>query len=133
MWLGCVVTCLLWVLTRGAEREGERERKELWRKLRWQQSQQLQQQQLQQQQQQKQQLYEHSSRTPQWNGTVIGMYALPTILGFLILTVVPEAYANYFLVGYTLWAGGIVFRWGQTNYSQHILLCLLYVTLAAYL
>ncbi|KAL7468368.1 hypothetical protein ACHAXS_008591 [Conticribra weissflogii] len=118
MWLGCVVTCLLWVLTNGVEREGEKERRGLmmeWRRRR------------------KRRQHEVSSKMRDWDATVVGMYALPAILGFFVLTVVPEAYVNYFLVGYALWAGGIVVRWGQTNYSQHILLCLLYVTLGTYL
>lgn len=115
MWLGCIVTCLLWQLTKPLEVEGE------WEQV------------------QKSKMTKVGNRghilspVPPLDAAVVAMYAFPASLGFVILTMVPEAVVNYFLVGYAVWAGGILVKWGQTNFSQHILLCLLVVTLGAYL
>ena len=109
MWLGCIVTALLWQLTKGLEVSGQLEK---------------------------------SKRVDTGSGTileksldrqVISMYAFPAFLGFIILTFVSESVVNYFLVGYAIWAGLIMFKWGFTNFSQHVLLCLLFVTLGSYL
>lgn len=64
---------------------------------------------------------------------VVAIYSLPAFLGFIVLTFVSEAVVNYFLVGYAVWAGAIFAKWGFTNFSQHILICLLFVTLGSYL
>jgi hypothetical protein len=47
--------------------------------------------------------------------------------------VVPEAVVNYFLVGYSIWAGVVFARCGFTIYVQHILICELCFGLGAYL
>ena len=110
MWLGCIVTCLLWQLTKPLEVEGERERSqnEIRRNER------------------------RGAQAPM-DAKVVASYALPAFLGFAVLTLVPESIANYFLLGFAFWAGGILWKWGFTNYVQHILLCLLYATLGVYL
>ena len=61
------------------------------------------------------------------------MYALPAIIGFVVLTMVPEAFVNYFLVGYSGWAGVSFARHGFTNFLQHVLICELCMGLGAYL
>lgn len=110
MWLGCIVTCLLWQLTKPLELEGELEERTRSRVK-----------------------GATVAKAPPLDAKVVAMYAAPAFLGFVILTTIPEAIVNYFLVGYTLWAGGIFAQWGFTNFSQHILLCLLFVTLGTYL
>lgn len=110
MWLGCIVTCLLWQLTKPLELEGESEERTRSRVK-----------------------GATVAKAPPLDAKVVAMYAAPAFLGFVILTTIPEAIVNYFLVGYTLWAGGIFAQWGFTNFSQHILLCLLFVTLGTYL
>ena len=114
MWLGCIVTCLLWHLTKGLEVPGDAER---IRSAKSRESDAI-------------QIQHHD--TPLDTGVLV-RYALPPAIGFVILAAVPEAIRNYFLVGYTAWAGVILVKSGFTNYVQHILLCLLYVTLGTYL
>ena len=114
MWLGCIVTCLLWHLTKGLEVPGDAER---IRSAKSRESDAI-------------QIQHHD--TPLDTGVLV-RYALPPAIGFVILAAVPEAIRNYFLVGYTAWAGVILLKSGFTNYVQHILLCLLYVTLGTYL
>mmetsp|Transcript_33692 Transcript_33692/g.75703 ORF Transcript_33692/g.75703 Transcript_33692/m.75703 type:complete len:543 (+) Transcript_33692:270-1898(+) len=113
MWLGCIVTCLLWHLTKGLEVPGDAER---IRSAKNRGSDAIQ-----------------THDETQLNTGVLVRYALPPAIGFVILAAVPEAIRNYFLVGYTAAAGVILFTSGFTNYVQHILLCLLYVTLGTYL
>jgi hypothetical protein len=111
MWLGCIVTALLWQLTQGLEIPGELEGKRGNTRAEM----------------------SHGEQDMSLDGQVVALYALPAILGFVILTFVSEAVVNYFLVGYAVWAGVIMAKWGFTNFSQHILLCLLFVTLGSYL
>ena len=114
MWLGCMVTCLLWQLTGGLEVPGDLERRKMMdNHVEFAKG-------------------SHHLSAP-LDRQVVAMYALPALLGFVILTSVPEAIVNYFLVSYAVWAGVILVRWGFTNFSQHILLCLLCVTLGSYL
>ena len=110
MWLGCVVTCLLWQLTSDLEVPGDLEKRKLMENH-----------------------IEMTNENVPLDRKVVGMYALPAILGFIVLTYVPEAIVNYFLVSYAVWAAVILVKWGFTNFSQHILLCLLCVTLGSYL
>jgi hypothetical protein len=110
MWLGCIVTALLWQLTKGLEVPGDMEKKRISGTGK----------------------SKYDSQAP-LDAQTIALYATPAFLGFVILTFVPEAIVNYFLVGYAIWAGIIMAKWGFTNFSQHILLCLLFVTLGSYL
>ncbi|KAL7481332.1 hypothetical protein ACHAW6_007050 [Cyclotella cf. meneghiniana] len=111
MWLGCIVTCLLWQLTKGLEGGGEMERK----------------------QNDKLAIAQLGLSPAPLDTWVVAIYSLPAFLGFIVLTFVSEAVVNYFLVGYAVWAGAIFAKWGFTNFSQHVLLCLLFVTLGSYL
>ena len=114
MWLGCIVTCLLWQLTKPFEFG--------------------------------------AGNVPLGNADeiimssmpidfkrftldmkIVGTYALPAMVAFVALTVVPEAYVNYILVGYSVWAGIIFSRCGFTNFLQHVLLCEVCLGLGAYL
>ena len=107
MWLGCVVTCLLWQLTRsleGAEEGGGRRHRR-----------------------------GSAGTAPPLTATVAGLYALPAAGAFAILTVVPLAFVNYFLVGYSVWVGVIFAKYGFTNFLQHVLLCQLCFGLGVYL
>jgi hypothetical protein len=99
MWLGCIVTALLWQLTQGLEIPGELEGRRGNTRAEM----------------------SHGEQDMSLDGQVV------------ILTFVSEAVVNYFLVGYAVWAGVIMAKWGFTNFSQHILLCLLFVTLGSYL
>ncbi|KAL7543980.1 hypothetical protein ACHAXR_013460 [Thalassiosira sp. AJA248-18] len=110
MWLGCIVTCLLWQLTKPLE---------IGRAL--------------DQPQHDNVKREDTNRPSPLNATIVAMYALPPTLAFVILMVVPEAYVNYFLVGYSVWAGVILLRSGFTHFLQHLLLCELCFGLGAYL
>ena len=111
MWLGCIVTCLLWQLTKSCE-FGMVHEEQRRSKGKEEQSQQ--------------------AASP-LDAKVVSMYALPAVIAFMVLTVVPEAYINYFLVGYSAWAGVILARQGFTNFLQHVLLCELCFGLGAYL
>ncbi|KAL7512347.1 hypothetical protein ACHAXN_009723 [Cyclotella atomus] len=102
MWLGCIVTSLLWQLTKRLEVPGDMEKSRINRAVRG----------------------RIESQVP-LDPQTIALYATPAFLGFVIMTFVPEAIVNYFLVGYAIWAGMIMAKWGFTNFSQHILLCLL--------
>ncbi|KAL3791036.1 hypothetical protein HJC23_003025 [Cyclotella cryptica] len=117
MWLGCIVTCLLWQLTKGLEGEGDGLEVE---DMEWKKKEKVVMAKI------------EVSPTP-LDGGVVALYSLPAFLGFILLTFVSEAVVNYFLVGYAIWAGIIFAKWGFTNFSQHILLCLLFVTLGSYL
>ncbi|KAL7527857.1 hypothetical protein ACHAWF_002335 [Thalassiosira exigua] len=110
MWLGCIVTCLLWQLTKPLEIGNEAEQAEI-------------------QAGQKATMEE----PPPLNATIAAMYALPAAVVFVVLVAVPEAYVNYFIVGYAAWAGAIYARRGVTHFSQHLLMCLLCNALGAYL
>jgi len=111
MWLGCIVTCLLWHLTKPLEVGGEQE----------------------QNIQNADAKKERTARAPALNTTIISMYALPAVVAFVALTFVPEAYTNYFLLSYSLFAGIMFARSGFTNYLQHVLMCELCFGLGAYL
>ena len=110
MWLGCIVTALLWQLTKDLEVPGAYEQNKV----------------------NKVEVANLSQCAP-LDSRIVALYSLPAFLGFAILTFVPEAFVNYFLVGYAIWAGVIMAKWGFTNFSQHILLCLLLATLGSYL
>ena len=115
MWLGCIVTCLLWHLLESLElgdvdREQKHQHEETPAKKR-----------------------SNTVTQSPLDATVLGMYAFPATLAFLVLTVVPEALVNYFLVGYSVWAGVVFARCGFTMYVQHILICELCFGLGAYL
>lgn len=109
MWLGGIVTCLLWHLLKPLETGGEHGQANSSSKK------------------------EDSIGQPPLDTTTVGMYALPAVMAFVALTMVPEAYINYFLVIYSSWAVAIFVRCGVTNYMQHVLLCELCFGLAAYL
>jgi len=112
MWLGCIVTCLLWQLTKSCEfGSGVYEMEEQRRSGK----------------------HKESKAASPLDAKVVSMYALPAVIAFMVLTVVPEAYINYFLVGYSAWAGIILARQGFTNFLQHVLLCELCFGLGAYL
>ena len=111
MWLGCIVTCLLWQLTKSLEFLGGKEDEEL----------------------QQQTMTKKQSQQSPLDATIVGMYALPAIGAFAVLTVVQEAYINYFLVIYSGVAGVILARHGFTNFLQHVLMCELCFGLGAYL
>lgn len=115
MWLGCIVTCLLWHLLHtlefgGAERDERQKYEEKHEKRKV-----------------------ITSQGSPLDATIVAMYALPAILAFLVLTVVPETWVNYFLIGYSIWAGVVFARCGFTIYVQHILICELCFGLGAYL
>lgn len=110
MWLGCIVTALLWQLTNDLEVPGAYEKSKMTKVE-----------------------GSNASQNAPLDSRVVALYSLPALLGFAILTFVPEAVVNYFLVGYAIWAGMIMVKWGFTNFSQHILLCLLLATLGSYL
>ncbi|KAL7439455.1 hypothetical protein ACHAXM_006715 [Skeletonema potamos] len=115
MFLGGIVTCLLWHLTAPLENEGE---VELWQK----------------EKQRKERGGENISRAPPpLDTTVVTIYAAPAVLAFLILAVFPEACVNYFAIIYSLVAAGIFRKHGFTNFLQHELLCMLVFTLGVYL
>ncbi len=112
MWLGCIITCLLWHLLQTLEFGGiQRERS----------------------QQHEGKVDNRTAQQLPLDVTILGKYALPAVLAFLIITVVPEAVVNYFLVGYSIWAGVVFARCGFTIYVQHILICELCFGLGAYL
>lgn len=114
MWLGCVVTCLLWQLTKPVEFGGEHGR-------------------IMQNDENGKTEAAVAPPPPPLDGMTVAMYALPAALSFLILTVVPEAVVNYFLVGYSVWVGVIFARSGFTIFLQHVLLCELCFGLGVYL
>jgi hypothetical protein len=109
MFLGGIVTCLLWHLTSPLENEGELEQK------------------------QKQEQREKSPPPPPLDATVVAMYASPAILAFFILAVFPEASVNYFAILYSVVAAVIFKKHGFTNFLQHELLCLLTFAIGVYL
>jgi hypothetical protein len=115
MWLGCIVTCLLWHLLKSFEFGGvHREQRQ------------------QHDEGSDKRVSKKANQSP-LDATILGMYALPATLAFLVLTVVPVALVNYFLVGYSIWAGVVFARCGFTIYVQHILICELCFGLGAYL
>lgn len=120
MWLGCIVTCLLWQLTKSLEFLGGEEGEEL-------------QQQPQNENARTTTMMKQQSQPSPLDATIVGIYALPAIGAFAVLTVVQEAYINYFLVIYSGVAGVILARHGFTNLLQHVLMCELCFGLGAYL
>jgi hypothetical protein len=115
MFLGGIITCLLWHLTAPLENEGELE-------------------QVQKEKQRKGGGGENSIATaPSLNATVMAIYAAPAVLAFLILAVFPESSVNYFAILYSFVAGVIFKRHGFTNFLQHVLLCLLIFAIGVYL
>ena len=114
MFLGGIVTCLLWHLTAPLENEGEME-------------------QLQKEKQAKEGVGADLARATPLDISVIAMYAAPAFLAFLILAVFPEAFVNYFAIAYSLTAGLLFKKNGFTNFLQHELLCLLMFTIGVYL
>lgn len=114
MFLGGIVTCLLWHLTAPLEIEGELE-------------------QLQKEKQRKEGVGGSVARAPPLDATVVTMYAVPAVLAFLILAVFPEAYVNYFAIGYSLVACVMFKKHGFSNFLQHELLCMLMFTIGVYL
>ena len=64
---------------------------------------------------------------------IVGIYALPAMVAYVALIVVPEAFINYFLVGYSILAGIIFSRCGFTSFLQHVLLCEVTIAIGAYL
>lgn len=109
MFLGGIVTCLLWHLTSPLENEGELEHMQMKEQR------------------------EKSPPPPPLDATVVAMYASPAILAFLILAVFPEASVNYFAILYSVVAAVIFKKHGFTNFLQHELLCLLTFTIGVYL
>mmetsp|Transcript_6042 Transcript_6042/g.10187 ORF Transcript_6042/g.10187 Transcript_6042/m.10187 type:complete len:549 (+) Transcript_6042:132-1778(+) len=114
MFLGGIVTCLLWHLTAPLENEGELEK-------------------LQKEKQRKDGAGCNAARAPPLDATVVAMYAAPAVLAFLVLAVFPEAYVNYFVIGYSLVAGVMFKKHGFSNFLQHELLCMLMFTIGVYL
>lgn len=115
MWLGCVVTCLLWQLTKpfefgdvAAPSTDAYERTMPSAPI------------------------DYFGKFP-LTMKIAGTYALPAAIAFVALTMVPEAFVNYFLVGYSVWAGVIFSRCGFTSFLQHVLLCEVCLGLGAYL
>jgi hypothetical protein len=114
MWLGCIVTCLLWHLTKpfefgaGDGPLGDADERTMPG------------------------MPIDFERFP-LDMRMVGTYALPATVAFVALTVVPEAYVNYFLVGYSVWAGIIYSQCGFTSFLQHVLLCEVCLGLGAYL
>ena len=116
MWLGCIVTCLLWQLTKSLEMvddgtAGGSDEQDATIQAN----------------------ETAATKPPPLDAQVVGMYALPAIIAFGVLTVVPEAYINYFLILYSAWAGITMAKYGFTNFVQHVLLCELCFGLGAYL
>lgn len=114
MFLGGIVTCLLWHLTAPLEIEGELE-------------------QLQKEKQRKEGVGGNAARAPPLDATVVTMYAVPAVLAFFTLAVFPEAYVNYIAIGYSLVAGVMFKKHGFSNFLQHELLCMLMFTIGVYL
>ncbi|KAL7447646.1 hypothetical protein ACHAWC_001588, partial [Mediolabrus comicus] len=115
MFLGGIVTCLLWHLTAPLENEGELE--QMHKK----------------EQSRKKGGDGDIALVPPLDATVVAMYASPAILAFFILAVFPEASVNYFAILYSVVAGIIFKKHGFTNFLQHELLCLLTFTIGVYL
>jgi hypothetical protein len=113
MWLGCIVTCLLWQLTKPFEFEAGNMFSDGDEKA-------------------MPSMSSDFTRFP-LDMKIVGTYALPATVAFVALTMVPEAFVNYFLVGYSVWAGIIFSRCGFTSFVQHVLLCELCLGLGAYL
>jgi hypothetical protein len=130
MWLGCIITCLLWKLTKpfefktgGDENVGvlvpqplpqgnvdERRADAMTRMP-----------------------LESTGIIPFNDMKIVGIYALPAMVAYVALIVVPEAFINYFLVGYSVLAGIIFSRCGFTSFLQHVLLCEVTIAIGAYL
>jgi len=111
MWLGCIVTCLLWQLTKPLEIGGQRDQKSQNGKAK----------------------KGSTVRPPPLNATTIVTYAVPALVAFFGLTVVPEAFLNFFFMGYSLWVGVYLMKCGFTNLLQHVLMCELCLGLGTYL
>lgn len=130
MWLGCIITCLIWKLTKpfefkngGDENVGvllpqplpqgnvdERRADAMTRMP-----------------------LESTRIIPFDDMKIVGIYALPAMVAYVALIVVPEAFINYFLVGYSILAGIIFSRCGFTSFLQHVLLCEVTIAIGAYL
>jgi hypothetical protein len=130
MWLGCIITCLLWKLTKpfefkngGDENVGvlipqplpqgnvDARRADAMTRM----------------------PLESTRIIPFDDMKLVGIYALPAMVAYVALIVVPEAFINYFLVGYSVLAGIIFSRCGFTSFLQHVLLCEVTIAIGAYL
>ncbi len=67
------------------------------------------------------------------DASVVALYALPSFLSFLVLAVLPEAFINYFVFSYMLWAVISFHRHGFTHFLQHVLLQVLILGIGAFL
>ena len=62
------------------------------------------------------------------------MYTLPALGSYLQVTkIIPEDFGNYMIVSYTLVAVAQIAKFGFLQYTQHCLICLLYLGLGVYL
>ena len=130
MWLGCIITCLLWQLTNpfefktGGDENGgvllpqplprgnvDEQRADAMTRI----------------------TLESTGIIPFNDMKIVGIYALPAMVAYVALIVVPEAFINYFLVGYSILAGIIFSRCGFTSFLQHLLLCEVTIAIGAYL
>ncbi|KAL9181843.1 hypothetical protein ACHAXT_012186 [Thalassiosira profunda] len=111
MWLGCIVTCLLWQLTKPLEVGGVQEQTHQRENAR----------------------KGNGNNAAPLDAATMAKYTAPAVVGFVVLTMVPEAFVNYFLVGYSTLAAVLFARNGFTNFLQHLLMCELCLGLGAYL
>lgn len=127
MWLGCIITCLLWELTKPFEfkngdenvgvllsqpqNNGDEQRADAMTRI----------------------PLESTRIIPFDDMKIVGIYALPAMVTYVALIMVPEAFINYFLVGYSVLAGIIFSTCGFTTFLQHVLLCEVTIAIGAYL
>jgi len=131
MWLGCIVTCLLWQLTKPLEfvedNIEEQQRREETTAVMQPDENNVEREDFAMMKKQP-----AVPPSPPLDATTVCVYALPATLAFLVLTAA-EAYINFFLVGFSAWACIIFARFGVTSLLQHILLCELCFGLGCYL
>lgn len=61
------------------------------------------------------------------------LFALPAFIVYIVVVALPEVTYNYFVIGFVIFSGGYVIHKGFSHFIQHVLLCLLFMALAAFL
>jgi len=107
MWLGAVLTCLIWRLMEPMERVGS-ERTDV-------------------------NVMFLPLSSVSWYEFVL--YTLPALVACCVLLIMHESVVNYWIISYLAWAIGIVLK-NQgcfTSFAQHVLFCMLFMAFGAYL